>query len=184
MELSGITIKYESLHYLINEKSPICIALQETMLGQKTISPRQYMSFFANNDAELEYHGGSALFVRSDIAHQQKPLQTELQVVAVQIHTTRKYTVCSLYLPPSNNLNQDLSQKLVKVILLGDFNGRHPMWGDEISNARGNILDSFIEDEGFAVLNTGQVTHFHVQTGTFSVIDLSVCSPDCYLDFK
>ena len=57
-------------------------------------------------------------------------------------------------------------------------------WGDEISNARGNILDSFIEDEGFAVLNTGQVTHFHVQTGTFSVIDLSVCSPDCYLDFK
>ena len=57
------------------------------------------------------------------------------------------------------------------------------MWGDVVSNARGNLLDSFIEDEELAVLNTGEPTHFHIQTGTFSAIDISLCSPDCYLDF-
>ena len=188
----GLQSKYESLKYIIKEKSPICIALQETMLGQKHLCPRQYLSYYTDYDADRGHHGGCALFLRSDVAHLQIPLQTELQVIAVQMHTQRKYTICSLYLPPANNLDQDLKQKLVNLldqlprpfILLGDFNGRHPMWGDVISNARGNLIDSFIEEEELAILNTGKPTHFHVQTGTFSAIDISLCSPNCYLDFS
>ena len=58
------------------------------------------------------------------------------------------------------------------------------MWGDTTSNPRGNIIYSLIEDRELAIINTGEPTHFHVQTGTFSAIDLSVCSPDCFLDFS
>ena len=58
------------------------------------------------------------------------------------------------------------------------------MWGDTVSNTRGNIIYPFIEDQALAVLNTGDPTHFHIQTETFSVIDLSLSSPDCFLDLS
>ena len=56
--------------------------------------------------------------------------------------------------------------------------------GVTVSNTRGNIIFPFIEDQELAVLNTGDPTHFHIQTETFSVIDLSLSSPDCFLDFS
>ena len=62
---------------------------------------------------------------------------------------------------------------------MGDFNARHHC----ICSSRGNIIYPFVENEELVVLNTGEATHFHVQTGSFSVIDLSLCSPDCFLDF-
>ena len=124
--------------------------------------------------------------------HIRIPLQTELQAVAVQVHTKRKYSICSIYLPPSATLNNNLAQRLKNLVqqlpqpfvLMGDFNGRHPMWGDYISNTRGNIIYTFIEERELAILNTGEPTHFHVQMGTFSTIDLTICSSDCFLDFS
>ena len=46
----------------------------------------------------------------------------------------------------------------------------------------GVFLASFMEDEGLELLNSGDVTHFHIQTGTFTSIDLSLCS-NSFLDF-
>ena len=83
-----------------------------------------------------------------------------------------------------NDLDNVIRQLPRPFLLLGDFNGRHPMWGDTVSNTRGNIIYPFIEDQELAVLNTGDPTHFHIQTETFSVIDLSLSSPDCFLDFS
>ena len=45
------------------------------------------------------------------------------------------------------------------------------------------MIASLIEHEDISILNTGEPTHFQVQTGTFSMIDLSICSSNCYLDF-
>ena len=69
-------------------------------------------------------------------------------------------------------------------LILGDFNGRHHFWGDTVSNNRGNSLFSLIESLDLTVLNTGKPTHFNQQTGTFSCIDLSITSPNAYLDFN
>ena len=187
----GMQAKYEALKVLIEENFPICIALQETMLGQKHLCPREYEFYHSEYDEQRDIHGGCAMLIRRDIPHTQVPLQTDLQVVAVQIFLKKKYTVCSLYLPPTRTDHglteklEDLLNQLPKPFLvLGDFNGRHPMWGDVVSNSRGNILYPFIEDKELAILNSGEATHFHIQTGTFSAIDLSLCSPDCYLDFS
>ena len=159
------------------------------MLGlNKSLCPRDYIFYHTDYDEERDFHGGSALLLRQDVAHTKIALQTNLQAVAVQMFSKRKYTICSIYLPPSNNLNHNLIQELNNLIdqlprpflLLGDLNGRHPMWGDTLSNPRGNIIHSLIEDRELAIINTGEPTHFHVQTGTFSVIDLSLCSPECF----
>ena len=186
----GLKSKYESLRILIKEHFPIILSLQETMLGQRKLCPRGYFMYH-NEVHPNETHGGSALLLRQDVIHNEIHLQTNLQAVAVQVHLKRTYTICSLYLPPNRpdqNLKQDLDDLLDQLpqpfMVLGDFNGRHPMWGDVMSNSRGNLIFSIIEDRELAVLNTGAPTHFHVQTGSLTSIDISLCTPDCFLDFS
>ena len=181
--------KFEELKILIYDHSPVCISLQETMIGiNKAPCPRDYSLYCSEYNEERGNHGGCALLIRNDVSHIPLDLETPIQAVAVQINLNRCYTICSIYLPPSENISErELSiicQQLPQPFLvLGDLNGRHYMWGDEITNQRGDKLFSFIEDQNLGVLNTGEPTHFHIQTGTFSMIDLSLCSPSCLLDF-
>ena len=66
-------------------------------------------------------------------------------------------------------------------LILGDFNGRHPLWDDGATNHREVFLASFMKYEGLELLISGDVTHFHSQTGTLTFIDLSLCSPNPFV---
>ena len=175
---------------LIHEYSPICISLQETMLGNSTIPcPKEYISYHSSQDQSIGSHGGALIYMRHDTPHSQFQLQTPLQAVAVQIYLQRKYTICSIYLPPDRVFPEDdfrllISQLPKPFLILGDMNGRNPLWGDLVNNQRGNRLCSIIENESLVVLNTGEPTHFHVQTGTLSSIDLSICDGSSVIDFN
>lgn len=111
-----------------------------------------------------------------------------LQAAAAQIHITRSYTVCSLYLPPSAPLNQQDLMTLVQqlpppFLIVGDFNSRLTLWEDSISNPRGVTVASVIGELDLCILSTGHPTHYHIQTDTWSIIDLFLSSPDAYLNF-
>ena len=113
----GLQAKYEAVKALIYENFPICISLQETMLGlNKTLCPPDYVFYHIDYDEERNNHGGSALLLRRDVAHINISLQTNLQAIAVQMFSKRKYTICSIYLPPSSNLNHNLVQDLNNLI--------------------------------------------------------------------
>ena len=116
-------------------------------------------------------------------------LNSPLQAVAVKVFLDRWYTLCSLYLPPNDRVNKVDLVNLTRClpppfVLLGDFNGRHPLWDNDAVNPRGRLTASFIEDEGLEILNSGDVTYFHSPTGTFTAIDLTLCSSNAYLNFK
>ena len=174
---------------LLHQFSPLCVSLQETVLGD-TISPcnTDYKVYSLPYNPIRGHHGGASIYVRHDVPHTQYMIQSPLQIVAVRLFLQRHYTVCSIYLPP-NDYIQDieittlLRQLPRPFLLLGDFNGRHPLWGDITTNNRGNILSTVIEREDVGLLNTGEPTHFHIQTGTLTAIDLSLCSDDTLLDF-
>ena len=68
-------------------------------------------------------------------------------------------------------------------MLCGDFNARNALWGDSAVNGRGNAVEQFIVNSDAVLLNTGSQTHFHVQTGTSSAIDLTVVSSEVAADF-
>ena len=40
-----------------------------------------------------------------------------------------------------------------------------------------------LEEQDIALLNDNSPTHYHIQTNTYSTIDLSICSSDCLMDF-
>ena len=160
------------------------------MVGENGISgPREYSAYHSVINPQQGNHGGSALLIRNDIAHSSLPINTELEAVAVQVNISRLYTICSLYISPAKEYSsQDLinlcNQLPHPFLILGDLNGRHHFWGDAITNRKGELIKSFIDNMDLTVLNNDKPTHFHVQTGSFSCIDLSVASPNAFLDFE
>ena len=64
--------------------------------------------------------------------------------------------------------------------LPGDFNARHPSWGDK-SNAQGEILNDFLQQEDLTALNDGEPTLTY--TDGISVIDLVICSANLHRHF-
>ena len=116
-------------------------------------------------------------------------LQSPLQAGALKVFLGKFYTLCSLYLPPGDPITRPHLDTLVHdlsspFLILGDFNVHHPLWDDGTTSPRGVFPASFMEDEGLELLNSDDVTHFHSQMGTFTSIDLSLCSPNSVLDFS
>jgi len=148
-----------------------------------------YRSFYSSHIPDQGHHGGTAILVRNDVAVASQRLNTSLQAVAIKLFINRPYTICSLYLPPSESVGKVILENLLHEIsspylILGDLNGRHPHWGDVVSNSRGMLISSLIEEMDIGILNTGEMTSFHIQTGTFTAIDLSLCSTNTILDFS
>ena len=174
---------------IIHEFSPVVVCLQEIMLGRETPCPREYFQFRTPFDPVVGSHGGSLIYVRQDIPHVDLQLNTNLDAVAIQLDLNRKYTLCSLYLHPNEQIDYNDLDNLIRqlprpFIILGDMNGRHLLWGDVISNTRGNLLADFIENEDIGtILNSGEYTHYQIQTGSCSCIDLTICSSCCLADF-
>ena len=65
------------------------------------------------------------------------------------------------------------------------MNARNLMWYTNIftANERGQIFEEIIVEQHLSILNNHKPTHYHVQTDTYSTVDLSLCSTDCVLDF-
>jgi ribonuclease HI len=70
-------------------------------------------------------------------------------------------------------------------MILGDMNAKSPVWGtcNPVTDPRGDIFERLLLTQDIVALNNGSPTHYHSQTGSFSAIDLSLCSSDVMLDF-
>ena len=104
--------------------------------------------------------------------------------MAVKVTAHKTITLCSVYLPPRNNFNfslKDLQYLIDQLpspfIFMRDFNGHHNLWGCEDVNNRGQQL----ENNSF---NDKSHPYFHSASGTFTSIDLPLCSPSLFLDFS
>ena len=69
-------------------------------------------------------------------------------------------------------------------ILMGDINGHHTLWGCEDVNNRGQQLEYLILKNYLILFNDKSHTYFHSASGTFTSIDLTLCSPSLFLDFS
>jgi ribonuclease HI len=101
--------------------------------------------------------------------------------VAVRVHLHVAVTICSIYIPPSESLTTTeltglIGQLPEPILLLGDFNAHHPLWGSPSACPRGNLLSNFLLDSDFVVLNNSSPTYFHTPSKSFSHIDLSILS--------
>ena len=128
------------------------------------------------------------MLYRRDTTFSPVRLNTALQAVAGRVFAHKAYTICSVYLPPNEDITiYDLEHLIRQLprpfVLLGDMNARHYLWGDSTRNGRGDMIVQLTTDYDLAVMNTGEPTHYHVQTGSLTMVDLTICTPDVLVDF-
>ena len=186
----GFRPNFNDFRILCDKYDPIVCCLQETMLNSEDYCIRGFNSHhLISRDIGGRSCGGVSVLIRDGIPHSECPLHTTLQAKAVIISTSKTITVCSLYLPPSENLNMLLLSQLVDqlpapFIICGDFNGHSITWGCDSNNARGNKIDDFITNNDICLLNDGSYTYLHPGSGTYTAIDLSLCSPNLLLEVQ
>ena len=186
--IQSIRSNFCELKVLLREETPSCVCLQETMLGDFRMNPpSQYKIIQSQRKREDGHERGVAILVRNNTNFKEISLNTNLQAVAAKVWFGKWYTVCSIYLPHVTIQQSDIENLIQQLprpfLLLGDMNARHHLWGESVNNEKGQIFENLITNCDISLLNSQSKTHYHIQTGTYSTIDLSICSSDCLLDF-
>ena len=180
----GLKSNFDELSLLINNHKPVAVCLQETFLKRGDDISIKYHSIYNKvfTDGE-KARGGVSIIVSNNIPHKVISLNTNLQAVAIRLSLHSAVTLCSLYLPPSTPINETSLNDLVTqlpspFILAGDFNGHNVMWGCDDTNQRGLQLENFISNNSLSFMNDNKSkTYLHPATGSYSSIDLTLCSP-------
>ena len=186
----GIKPNFCEFRLLCDQHDPILCCLQETFLSSTDFNIRGFSSYhYTSQDIGGRACGGVSILVKEGIPQSEVQLNTTLQAKAVTISSPKVLTVCSLYLSPSININPLLLSNLVDqlptpFIICGDFNAHSMIWGCRDNNPRGDVVDNFIQSHDLCLLNDGSQTYLHPGHGTFSAIDLSLCSPAIYTELS
>ena len=107
----GIRANYNEILILMSLFSPSVISLQESFLKQSdNISFRDFNLFSRICPDGQRASGGTSIMVKSSVPHSQFDLNTNLQAVAVNVTLSRKVTICSIYLPPSEVFSRNSIQ--------------------------------------------------------------------------
>ena len=184
--MKGFKNNYSELQLILNECTPQIVSIQETHcpLNSHLIVPKNFSPYFTNNPQNQTAKQGVGILIKNNIPHKQIHIQSNIQVVAIEISLNIKFTLISLYIPPC--LNFDIHDLLNifrnttgRLIVLGDFNSWNTLWGSPVNNRRGNIVENALTQSDLCILNDGRPTHFSTH-GTFSHIDLSCCSPSLF----
>ena len=90
-------------------------------------------------------------------------------------------TICNIYLSPSSNVDKVTVSNLIRqlqkpFIVVGDFNARSQIWGSDICDLRGKIMEDIVDVFNLHILNSGYPTHFSIAYKTFSCIDLAMAT--------
>ena len=181
--MCGYRSRYPDLIKLLADTVPACAVLQETMLGNRKPIPPSGYTLIKDLDPVATPGHGLALLVKNDYPYTTVDLDTNLQAIAIQIYLNRLITICNIYISPNVNVDHNsviaLVEQLPKpYVLLGDFNAKHELWGEGISDARGRMIADWVMEANVCLLNDGSPTHFHIQNNTLHAVDLALCSPN------
>ena len=134
--VNGFRARKQEISLLLAEKNPSCVCLQELKLS--TNSPydigRHYKAYskLPNDDNEFP-RGGTLVAVRHDIPHTSLQLNTPLQAVAISLTTGDLRSICSVYLPPTEQISELQIEQLIDqlpkpTMIVGDMNAHNPTW--------------------------------------------------------
>jgi ribonuclease HI len=159
--------------------TPRILCLQELHLHQRTLCPPpNFSSPIYTIAGDPSCRTGSAILIHSTLSFTTLTLQTPLQAVAIRIFQTTPLTICSLYLPPCvpysfQDFQQLLSQLPPPVLLVGDFNLRHTLWGDTVNSPIAEKLIPLLFQYSYTCLNGGQPTFERLNPPSSTCIDIS-----------
>ena len=185
----GLKANFNELLLLLTSLCPAIVCLQETFLKtEDKINLKGYTMYDYIHQAGDRASGGSSIIINNSIPQIQIPLNTNLQAIAVKTTLHVTIHICSIYLPPNDQINEaeleNLLQQLPKpFIIMGDFNSHNNIWRCRDTNRKGRQID-FINKNNLLLYNDKSYTYLHPATGSYSAIDLTISDASIHLDYS
>ena len=176
----GIKPNFNELLILISLLNPATICLQETFLKEnhnlKTLNYEQY--HYIHNTGH-QANGGTSC----KKWYTSKPISYKVKT-ATQVTLHKTITICSIYIPPHEQINETKLKNLIKQLtkpftLLGDFNSHNKQQTD----TKGSKIEQLINDQNLCLLNQKEPTHINPTNGSPSSIDLTLCDPSSFMEY-
>ena len=204
--IRGFRRNFDFLQILIQQHQPVAIALQETRITKAaslrhTEDPdflKGYTPYLSNdhneelNQDDSTQHG-IGILINSNFISSPIDLGIQIdscQVIAVQVSIyDSTITLCSLYRKSAMRFTkQDLDTIVSKLpkpfIILGDFNAHSTLWGNNNICSTGKVIEDFLDTTNdVTIFNTKAMTYLSPTHGTYSSIDLTLCSANILLDY-
>lgn len=176
----SIRNKKQEIIYLSNQYNPVLFAVAESWLRPDTLL--RVPGFSCLRDDRDDGWAGTAILVRRNISFSRitlPPHSSAINIVAVRCFNI---TVVSVYIPhPNSNLIQEFSTLLTSLpcplLVLGDFNIRHTMWGSELCDSNSSLFLDKLDELNLCLLNDGTPTRRVSPSQSPSAPDLSLSSP-------
>lgn len=114
-------------------------------------------------------HAGTAIYIKNNLSHHQLAPHSEpyLQATTIQVNIVNStpIAVSAIYCPPGPKISSVEFQTFFstlgqKFIVGGDFNSKHPYWGNRSANTRGRALKSVLESMNFSVISPPSPTYW------------------------
>lgn len=181
--INGLKTQFEKLQIIISKYSPNIICLQETNFKENYYRPIKGYNCYYSNRVSERASGGVATYVKDTLITKNIRLQTNLEVVSVDVYyNDMNLHIINLYLPSNKLCFSTEIQNILNItstpkILVGDLNAHNPSWGSSKTDKRGILIENIIDDNNFVILNNGAGTRLNPNSGEFSAIDVSVCDP-------
>ena len=200
--IRGFASNREQVRILFKENDISAMCLQETKLGDQTPNIGYNFAFYRSPPLiGARAKGGTGIIVRRSINHKVIQLNTVLQACAVQVFTTKWITLCSLYLDPTlenrllddsgnsrqlelNDLQSLVDQLPHPFILMGDFNAKNTLWGEQTCDRWGHLVEELLDNNDVTLMNDGSPTRHDVYLNKDTAIDLTICSSSLRLDYQ
>ena len=166
--VQGLRAKALELSSILSEKKISVACLKKTLLGDSNWCPTKKYKLEKSTNIGGEQNSRVAVLIHATLQYNCVPLHTTLEAAAVTINSTKRYTICSMYLSPNANIDMEELKSLTcqlpwPFLLLGYFNAKYPAWDFENSaDPRGRAVQSILVEESVGMFNQGRPTHYHI----------------------
>ena len=141
MELPGYKANYDKLLLLIAELNPTAICFQETFKKHSDkLTIKTFEQYDDLHDTRQRASGGVSILIRKDIPQNKININTHLQAIAISAFLHETVTICSLYIPPYDPINENELNNLIEQFPKPFINSHNIIWWSKITNKRGQIL--------------------------------------------
>ena len=100
----GFRVNFNELSLLIQNHNPVALCLQETHLKDTDNSNIKNYTMYNHYAQADRASGGSSIAIHNNYIHSQIDLKTNLQAIAVRLTLAKTITICSIYLPPNQQV--------------------------------------------------------------------------------